>query len=141
VRFDWRKRPSIDMKVSSKDIERLKAGVRTLSRIFLSGGAQRVLPATHRAIEFRSVSDFEKLDQIKRPEDLFLGTAHPQGGNAMGSDPGRSVVGNDLRVHGYENLYVVDASVFPANIWANCQATVMGLSHYAARYVSGEASL
>ena len=142
VKLDWRKRPSIDMEVSSRDIERLKAGVKTLSRIFLSGGATRVLPSTHRALEFRSAADLDRLDeQIKRPEDLFLGTAHPQGGNAMGRDPGRSVVGNDFRVNGFDNLFVADASVFPTNIWANCQATVMGLSHYAARYVSGESAL
>ncbi|HLG10219.1 MAG TPA: GMC family oxidoreductase [Dehalococcoidia bacterium] len=142
VRLDWRKRPAIDLKVSKRDIERLKAGVKTLARIFLAGGARRVLPATHRPLEFRQESDLSRIDSlVRRSEDLFLGTAHPQGGNAMGSDANRCVVGNDFRVHGFDNLFVVDASVFPTNIWANCQATVMALSHYAARYVSSEATL
>jgi choline dehydrogenase-like flavoprotein len=72
------------------------------------------------------------MSRIKRADDLSLGSAHPQGGNPMGEDPRVSVIGNDFRVHGFENLYVADASVFPSNIRANCQATVMAMSHYAA---------
>ena len=54
----------------------------------------------------------------------------------MSEDVRRGVVGNDFKAHGYENLYVADASVFPTNIWANCQATVMAMSHYAATFVA-----
>jgi choline dehydrogenase-like flavoprotein len=67
---------------------------------------------------------------------MAAGSAHPQGGNPMSEDPARGVVDLDFRVHGYENLYVADASVFPVNIWANCQATVMAMSHYAATHVA-----
>jgi choline dehydrogenase-like flavoprotein len=76
--------------------------------------------------------DLALLDRLRRPDDLLLGSAHPQGGNRMSEDPGRGVVGNDFRVHGFDNLFVADASVFPSNIRANCQATVMAMSHYAA---------
>ena len=54
----------------------------------------------------------------------------------MNEDPRKGVVGLDFRVHGYENLFVADASVFPTNIWANCQATVMAMSHHAATHVA-----
>ena len=88
----------------------------------------------------RSEEDLGLLDaRIKRPDDLSLGSAHPQGGNAMSEDPAKGVVGTDFRVHGYENLFVADASVFPTNIWANCQATVMAMSHHAASFVAGDA--
>ena len=38
----------------------------------------------------------------------------------------------DFRVHGYSNLHVCDASVFPSSLTVNPQLTVMGLAHYAA---------
>ena len=53
----------------------------------------------------------------------------------MSADSRRGVIGADFRVHGYENLYVADASVFPTNIWANCQATVMAMAYLAAQHI------
>jgi choline dehydrogenase-like flavoprotein len=86
-------------------------------------------------------ADLERmLGGIRRTEDLLFGSAHPQGGNAMSDDPRRGVVGNDFRVHGFSNLYVADASIFPTNLWANCQATVMAASYVAADFVLGRAA-
>ena len=51
-------------------------------------------------------------------------------------DPSKGVVDPSFRVHGFDNLFVVDASVFPSNLWANCQATVMALSHMASDHVA-----
>ena len=137
VKIDHKKRVTIDLKLSQKDVDRLRAGVKQLSSIYLAGGAMRVLPSVYKEVDIRLPQDIEQLDDVgKRPEDYLLGSAHPQGGNAMGGDPKRSVVDNELRVHGFENLFVADASVFPTNIWANCQATVMALSHYGARFVA-----
>ncbi len=64
--------------------------------------------------------------------DLLVNSAHPQGGNPMSRDPRRGVVGPDFRVHGYDNLFVCDASVFPSSLTVNPQLTVMGLARYAA---------
>jgi choline dehydrogenase-like flavoprotein len=50
----------------------------------------------------------------------------------MSKDPARGVVGPDFRVHGFDNLYVCDASVFPSSLTVNPQLTVMALAHYAA---------
>ena len=137
VKLDIKKRTVIEHEFSSEDVSLLREGVKQLSRIFLAGGATRVLPSTYKQLEFYSDEDLHLIDGlVKRPEDLVLGSAHPQGGNAMGEDRRRAVVDNELRVHGFDNLFVADASVFPTNIRANCQATVMALSHYGARFVA-----
>ncbi len=49
----------------------------------------------------------------------------------MSRDPGKGVVDPRFRVHGYENLHVCDASVFPPAITVNPQLTVMGLAEFA----------
>jgi choline dehydrogenase-like flavoprotein len=54
----------------------------------------------------------------------------------MSRDPGQGVVDETFRVHGMESLYVADTSVWPSNIWANCQATAMATAHYAATHVA-----
>ena len=137
VKLDRNKQPQIDFEFSQRDLQRLIAGTKVLSRIYLAGGALRVFPSSYEFLELAHEDALGLLDErIKRPDDLSLGSAHPQGGNAMSQDPRKGVVGMDFRVHGYENLFVADASVFPTNIWANCQATVMAMSHHAASYVA-----
>lgn len=111
----------------------LRDGIRTLSRIFFAGGATRVYPATYRPIEFANEGDLHLLDTLERQDHFILGSAHPQGGNALGE---KGVLEPDFRVRGYQNLYVADASVFPTNTRVNTQATVMAIAHYAADFVA-----
>ena len=126
----------IDLRFSDEEVQKLKEGLMLLSEIFFEAGATLVLPGTFRHIELTHPKDLDMLDQlIQRPDDLLLGSAHPQGGNVMCEDPAKGVVNQSFCVHGFDNLYVADSSVFPSNIWANCQATVMALAHIAADYV------
>jgi choline dehydrogenase-like flavoprotein len=55
----------------------------------------------------------------------------------MSQDPSLGVVDERFRVHGFENLHVCDASVFPSAITVNPQLTVMALAHLAgSKYVA-----
>jgi hypothetical protein len=59
---------------------------------------------------------------------LLLGSAHPQSGNKIGTKEGSSVVDSDCKVHGFQNLFVCDASVFPTSVGVNPQISVMTVS-------------
>jgi choline dehydrogenase-like flavoprotein len=48
----------------------------------------------------------------------------------MGRDPARSVCDGRGRVHGYEGLYIADASAIPTNLGVNPQHTIMALARY-----------
>lgn len=54
----------------------------------------------------------------------LAGTAHACGTLVAGRDPRRSVVDADGRVHGMENLYVVDGSVLPRSSRVNPSLTI-----------------
>jgi choline dehydrogenase-like flavoprotein len=131
----------IDYKPTEEELGKLIEGLKLAGRIYLAAGAQRVMPTTLRYHEFRSEPELEQLDQLLEDNsDISLGTGHPQGGNAMSRDPQKGVVDPSFRVHGFENLYVCDASVFPSSIGVNPQLTVMALADYAAPLITQKSS-
>ena len=65
---------------------------------------------------------------ISDPKNLLIGSAHPQSGNRIGKEPSNSVVDSDCRIHGFKNLFVCDASVFPTAVGVNPQITVMTIA-------------
>jgi cholesterol oxidase len=65
-------------------------------------------------------------------------TAHILGGCAIGQDADNSVVGIDCQVHNYPGLFVVDASIIPANLGVNPALTITALAEYAMSHVPGK---
>ena len=103
-------------------------GLKVAGRIWMQAGATRVMPATFAWNEYRTPDALDDLDRaVVETGDLFMTSAHPQGGNALGA-----VVDEDFRVRGAKNLYLCDASVFPTSVHVNPQLTVMGMAQYAA---------
>jgi choline dehydrogenase len=72
-------------------------------------------------------SDEDWLEHIKNTGSTAL---HQTSTCMMGSDR-MSVVDNDLRVHGIDGLRVVDASVMPAVVSGNTNATVIMIAEKA----------
>jgi cholesterol oxidase len=62
-------------------------------------------------------------------------TAHILGGASMGTSPADGVIDARNRVFGYENLYVVDGSMIPANLGVNPSLTITALAEHAMSHV------
>jgi choline dehydrogenase-like flavoprotein len=115
------------------DLGLMLKGTKLAGRIHFASGATRVMPLTFRSLSFGSTEELDELDDVVRDNtDISLHTSHPMGGNPISRDRTKGVVGPDFRVHGTENLYVCDASVFPSASTVNPQLTVMALAEYAA---------
>ena len=135
--------PDVVFQPSAGDLKKLVDALVILGDIMFAAGALEVYASTRRYVSYRSgravmsaQSEVDQLrDLVQRDEDILLGTGHPQGGNAVGTSPRDSVVGQDFKVFGYDNLYVCDASVFPTSTTVNPQLTVMSLAHYAAAHI------
>jgi choline dehydrogenase-like flavoprotein len=50
----------------------------------------------------------------------------------MSADPREGVVDTNFAVHGFENLFVCDASIFPSSLTVNPVSTIMAIADYAA---------
>jgi choline dehydrogenase-like flavoprotein len=123
----------LDYEPTEADLRLMIKGTKLAARIHFKSGAQRVMPMTFRSTSYTSPEQVDELDEIVRDNtDIGLHTSHPQGGNAVSRDPAKGIVDERFRVHGTENLYVCDASVFPSSVTVNPQLTVMALADYAA---------
>ncbi len=67
-----------------------------------------------------------------------MGSAHHQSGTcAMGPDPETSVVTPDLKVHGIDNLWLADTSIFPATVMHNTNLMAYVVGEVAAERLAG----
>jgi choline dehydrogenase-like flavoprotein len=130
--------PRVSYALDRKGIEDVAKGIEILARMWFKLGATRVVTSHRSEPILKSEDEIPRLIRtIKRePRKLFLVSAHPQGGNRMGSDPATSVVDATGRVHGFQNLFVSDASVFPNATGVNPQLTVMTLSTILSRRIN-----
>ena len=83
------------------------------------------------------------IDDLDKPIEEALaagmGAAHHQAGTTkMGpaGDP-TAVVGPDLRVHGFANLFVADTGIYPDNVMHNTNLTAIVVGEKAAEIVAG----
>lgn len=118
--------------------ESLRASTKAMTELALAAGAS-VATVQHAqgTVEVRPGGDLGVLDRLPFGAlDVPLFTAHVMGGCAMGPDPERAVVRNDLRHHHIENLFVVDGSVFPTSLGVNPSESIYGLARWAAAAVA-----
>ena len=116
------------------DKDTLIAGLRIARTVFQSPAMAALVtgeflpgPATE--------TDEQWLDHIRQNAGT---TFHPTSTCMMGR-PERAVVDSELRVHGVEGLRVIDASVMPAVVSGNTNATVIMIAEKGAEMILGAA--
>jgi choline dehydrogenase-like flavoprotein len=130
----------VDYAMTKNDLAKLKRGMALMAQVYFAYGAEAVYPSTFVDLEMRAnllesenaISEFID-DNIRKPDDMILNSSHPQGGNAMSDNPKIGVVDSRFKVHGCDNLFVCDASVFPTTIRINPQLTIMAIADYASQ--------
>jgi choline dehydrogenase-like flavoprotein len=118
--------------VTEKHLEAFRAGMRLTARAYFAAGATSVSPTIGDLRFYATEAEaLGAIDAVRSPEDLVgVYGSHPQGSCRMGPRDGknRGVVDENARVHGTENVYVMDGSIFPTTLGVNPQVTIMSLA-------------
>lgn len=107
-------------------------GCRASARILLAAGAKRVhTPAMQKF--FITKNQVDQIDEVIGQKHFKLGqasisAAHLMGGCRMGEDSKTSATNSWGKVHGHDDVYVADASLFPAASEVNPYLTIMALA-------------
>jgi choline dehydrogenase-like flavoprotein len=117
---------------------RIRDAWKKQARLLFEVGAKEVLFGDAADSRIRRASDIDAavaaLDL--RPGRNMFAAPHPGGAARMGRDATDSVVGFDHRVHGTDNLYVADPSVFPSPPSVDPSVSIMAFSFVAADAVA-----
>lgn len=128
--------PRVDYKWTPRLIEGLKSGLAAALRIQLAAGAKQAITGHPRYV--RSEADIDKLiaEAPFEPNKIPVGVAHVMGGCPMGTKERTSVVDSrTMRHHGFDNVFVIDGSVFPTSLTVNPQLSIYGLASWASQFV------
>lgn len=114
----------------------LRDTVRKQAELQFAVGARKLLVAGSDALVLNSRDDLAKIDQLNvRAGGLMMAAPHPAGGCIMGRSARDSVTDASHRVHGFDNLFVSDSSVFPTPVSVDPSFTIMAFSYVAARHI------
>ncbi|MDX1920178.1 MAG: GMC oxidoreductase, partial [Candidatus Caenarcaniphilales bacterium] len=119
--------PRILYKLFELDKNKLLKGLDLSVKVHFAAGAQKVVIPNFQFFDGTRPNYVESLrewEAIKKNINFetfqnFVSSAHMQATCKMGKTKDISVVSPDHKVCDYENLYVVDSSIFPSSIGAN----------------------
>ena len=116
---------------------RLRDAFKKQARLLLEVGAKEVLFGDQKDTRITKTGEIDRAvaSLAMTPGNFVFAAPHPAGGARMGKDPQTSVVGMDHRVHGMDNLFVADPSVFPTAPSVDPSLSIMAFSCVAAERV------
>jgi len=128
--------PRVDYKWTPRLIEGLKAGLRAALQVQLAGGAKQAFSGHPRYVRSEAEIDSMIDDAPFEPNKIPVGVAHVMGGCPMGTNERKSIVDSrTLRHHGFDNVFVIDGSVYPTSLTVNPQLSIYGLASWASQFV------
>jgi choline dehydrogenase-like flavoprotein len=127
-------------KLSGEDADRLAHGIARAAEVHFAAGATEVYPNIARVGVLRpgDLAEFEATSF--KPSELRLEAFHPMGTARIAADEREGACDINGSVHGTDDLYVADASLFPSSVGVNPMMTVIAFSKQIARGVAGGGS-
>jgi hypothetical protein len=126
-----------DYSLNNFDHKNLLHGIESLVMANYLAGAEEIMVATSPTMHWKKSSDedikhfIKKIKLIKnQPYRMLLGSAHQMGTARIHPDEKQGVVGLNGKVHGLDNVYIVDSSTFPRCSGVNPMITIQSMSHF-----------
>ncbi|MGS0681572.1 GMC family oxidoreductase N-terminal domain-containing protein [Shewanella sp. 125m-7] len=102
----------------------------SMAELQFAAGAQQVLPISEGMPYLSSWQEAKKAisEMDLAPLKTVVASAHVMGGCPMGEDPNMSMVNSFGESHYFDNLSVMDGSIFPTSLGANPQLSIYGMT-------------
>jgi len=131
----WGEESRISYELSAQDVANLNKGLARLCSLLLAAGADEVYPGISGLPVIRTELDaIRPLDEPVSKSAMSLTTVHAFSSCPAGERMDRCATDSFGCVHGFENLYLNDASILPDSPGVNPQGTVMALARRNALY-------
>ena len=126
-----------DYKLNDFDHTNLIHGIVNLVKANYLAGAEEIMVASSPTMHWKKSSN-ESIEEFiytvksikNEPYRMLLGSAHQMGTARIHPNPEKGVVGLDGKVHGLDNVYIVDASTFPRCSGVNPMISIQSMSHF-----------
>lgn len=127
---------SVHYQLHGRDKQSLREGMKLSAQVFFAAGARRVYLNHVDLPPLENESEIPRIDSLKLEANrMVLFSAHQLSSCRMGPDARTSVTDSYGKVHGMENLYISDASLFPTSLGHNPQLTIMALATRNAEFI------
>ena len=121
--------PVVTYRLTHQDLAMLRSGLARLMHLALAAGATAVYPAYRGAPLVTGALDAAEAAGAMTRSRASVMTVHLTGTVPLGEDTGRCAADSHGRLHGFENLFVNDASMLPQAPGINPQGTLMAMAH------------
>ena len=112
--------------MSETEFDSVKKFIYKISEFLFNLGAINVFPNILNKDNFtKNLKEIENLLNKIKINDLLLTASHLFGTCCIGKDENSGVINDNFKVFNYDNLYVVDSSIFPFPTSYNPQLTIM----------------
>lgn len=129
--------PRVDYRWTPRLVEGLRMATQRAMQVQLAGGAAQVMSAHGRYARTAEEIDRVVAEAPFGPCEIPVFVAHVMGGCAMGTNERMSVVDSrTLRHHGFDDVFVIDGSVFPTSLTVNPQLSIYGFASWASEFVA-----
>lgn len=119
--------PLVRYHLSEADRRKLTDGLRKLSQLLFEAGAQELYPAFF-SKPMRTPDELRHLPEVLPDGRSNLMTIHLFSSCPMGENRARCAVDSFGRVHGFDNLFIADASLLCTAPGVNPQGTILALA-------------
>lgn len=120
--------PFIRLPLTPADLKLLGEGLLRLGQLLFAAGAEELSSPVAGGAPIRDRAGLEAVARALPQGKMTVSTIHLFSSVPMGSDESRSGTDSFGKVHGSRNLYVNDASLFPASPAVNPQGTVLAVA-------------
>jgi len=127
--------PLVRYRLDPADALLIKRALRQAAKLLFASGATELYMPISRSKPVKTLEELDRELQDVPARRFVIISVHAMASCPMGNR--HSVVEQDGRLKGFDNIYITDASILPSNIGESPQGTIMA---FASRIISGHLS-